>query len=86
MRKQWNLAIIQALADGEIKIEELGRYRHNFKDSNKFSKYLKSHPNHERQLQEQKHEEKEASNLFYKRELEKIDFDRFDGSWMRQWI
>lgn len=50
LRKTWNLAILTAIKEGELKIETLGQYRNKFKGSKKFQKYLKTHPNHEKNL------------------------------------
>jgi len=36
LRKTWTLAILTALAEGHIKVEELGQYRQTFKDAKKF--------------------------------------------------
>ena len=74
---------MNALSEGYIKIEELGSYRNQFKESRKFVKYLDKHPNHFKNLDEQKIEEKEKNNMVFKRELERRDFLNFDGSMMR---
>lgn len=86
LRRTWTLAILSALSEGDIKIEQLGQYRHTFKESKKFVKYLKSHPNHYQRLNEQKNIESEKSNLKYKKERERRDFNNFNTDFMRQWI
>jgi hypothetical protein len=77
LRRTWNLAILSAIKEGDLKIETLGQYRNNFKDSKKFKKYLNTHPNHEQKLQEQKLFEKEKRNEKYKKEQEVKDFNNF---------
>ena len=79
LRKTWNLAILTAIKEGELKIETLGQYRNHFKESKKFQKYLKSHQNHEQKLLEQRQFEKNKTNEKYIRELEKEDFRRFEN-------
>lgn len=52
LRRTWTMAILSALSEGDIKIEQLGQYRHTFKESKKFVKYLRSHPYHYQRLAE----------------------------------
>ena len=77
LRKTWTLSILTAIKEGELKIETLGQFRNNFKDSKKFQKYLKTHPNHEVKLKEQKIFEQSKTNEKYKKELEISDYEFF---------
>ena len=85
-QKTWTLAVLTALSEGVIKIEQLGEYRRNFKQSKNFEKYLKTHPNHERDLVQEKYGEKEKSNLIFKKKMEIQDFLNFNTEFIKDWI
>ena len=77
LRRTWALAVVSAIQAGVLKIDTLGQYRNNFKNSKKFQKYLKTHPHHEKNLVEQTVREKDKKNEKYKKALEKEDFRNF---------
>ena len=58
--------MLTAVNSGDIEIEQLGMYRNHFKKSRQFTKYLKTHNNHEQKLGEQKAIEKEKKDMKYK--------------------